>query len=190
MPELLLQYSTSTAFASAVIRRLTHSYFSHVDILLPGEGLLGVSGPGKYPNYNDPGGVQIRPFNPWPYLRPPTTAVLKCSDAVVRNTIGFAKSQKTKPFDNHALWAFLKDRAGVIEHRNWRDPSKWFCSELVIRAAEVGGLFSYELAVTKNVISPNDTLLLFNPFMTVDSVNDFLGLVKSDVPKTSKPAVS
>ena len=40
-----MQYSTSIAFASMVIRRLTHSEFSHVDFILPGEGLLGVSGP-------------------------------------------------------------------------------------------------------------------------------------------------
>ncbi|HVX56464.1 MAG TPA: hypothetical protein VHA37_01920 [Candidatus Saccharimonadales bacterium] len=177
MAELLIQYSTSTAFASACIRRLTHSPFSHVDIVLPGEGLLGVSGPGKYPGYNDPGGVQVRPFEPWPYLFQPKVAHIKCSEEVARRTIEFAKAQMNKPFDNSALWAFLKDRAGLkVASRDWRDPDKWFCSELVIRSAEVGGLFFYKLAITENEVSPNDTLLLFNPYMTIDSVHDFTGL--------------
>jgi hypothetical protein len=40
---LQIQFSTSTAFTSGIIRRLTHSPFSHVDFVLP-DGLLGVSG--------------------------------------------------------------------------------------------------------------------------------------------------
>lgn len=179
MAELHVQYSTSTAFASAIIRRLTHSPFSHVDIFIPGEGLLGVSGPGKYGSYNDPGGVVVRPFNPWPYLFPPKTAVIKCAEETVRRTIEFGRSQIGKPFDNDALWAFLKDRAGLkVAYRNWRDPNRWFCSEFFVRCVEAGGLFTYNLAVTKNVVSPNDSLLLINPYMTVDSVNDFLGLTQ------------
>lgn len=187
MADLLIQYSTSTAFASAVIRRLTHSCFSHVEFVLRepvwykgktyGPGLLGVSGPGKYPTYDDPGGVQVRPFNPWPYLNEPIRAHLKCSPEIVGQIIAFGLSQLNKPFDKHALWAFLKDRAGVpIEYRDWRDPSSWFCSEYVTRCAEVGGLFQYRIAVTSNLVSPNDTLLLFNPFMTIDSVEQFLGM--------------
>lgn len=181
MAELQLQFSTSTAFASCIIRRLTHSPFSHVDIVLPGEGLLGVSGPGYYKEtgYRDPGGVQIRPCPPWPYKFQPVVATLKCSPDVVERTILWGKSQLNRPFDNKALHAFLKDRAGIKVNRDWRDPSEWFCSEFVIRALEVGGLFSYKLAVTKNLVSPNDDLLLVNPFMTVDSVNEFLGVASA-----------
>ena len=64
---LTLQYSSSTALTSDLIRRICHSQFSHVDMVLQGEGLLGASGEDVYPNFDDPGGVLIRPFDPWPY---------------------------------------------------------------------------------------------------------------------------
>jgi hypothetical protein len=173
MAELLFQFSTSLAFASTVIRRLTHSEFSHIDLILPHEGLLGVSGPDNTPPV-DPGGVRIRPFNAWPYKFQPKVARVQCADEVVRKTIEFAKSQIGKPFDNGALYHFLRDRAGLKPiGRNWRDPDKWFCSELQVRALEVGGLFSYPLIVLKDVVSPQDVLLLLNPYMLPDNILEF-----------------
>ncbi len=186
MAELLIQYSTSTAFASSVIRRLTHSPFSHTDILITPEvakrfnvepGLLGASGPDattercleyrrRHGKSADPGGVLIRSMHPWPYMFPPVTARLRCSDKVHDTTIEFALAQREKPFDKGALHAFLRDRAGLsVVRRDWRDPARWYCAELIVRAPEVGGLFPYDLAITKDVVSPNDTLLIFNPFV-------------------------
>ena len=171
--ELLVQFSTSTAFASGIIRRLTHSPFSHVDLLLPGEGLLGVSGPDNA--LNDPGGVLIRPFEPWPYMHPPKVARLQTTAEVVRHTLEFARSQIGKPFDNGALWHFIDDPAGAgYKHRDWRDPASWFCSEFVVRSTEVGCLFHYQLAVLKDRVSPGDSLLIWNPFMPPDNVQEFL----------------
>jgi hypothetical protein len=92
--ELLIQFSTSTAFASAIIRRLTHSPFSHVDAIITDElaqhfkiqpGLLGASGPDcgakagrlfrhKMGWSHDPGGVIVRPNPAWAYLQPPKTS--------------------------------------------------------------------------------------------------------------------
>ena len=173
MSELQIQFSTSTAWTSGIIRRLTHSRWSHVDIVLPGEGLLGVSG--KDDSITDLGGVRIRPFNCWPYLYPPKTARIQTTDAVVRKTIDWGRHQLGVPFDNEALWAFLRDRAGMhMTGRAWRDPNSWFCSEFVCRAIEEGGLFTYPLAITKDVVSPNDVLLLANPFMTGPNVLEFL----------------
>ena len=86
----------------------------HVDIVIPGEGLLGVSGPDK--SLNDPGGVLIRSFNPWPYLRPPKTVELKTDKEA--DIIAVARTQIGKPFDNTALWDFLSDSPG---DRNWKD---------------------------------------------------------------------
>ena len=170
MAELLYQFSTSTALASRAIRILTCSQFSHVDLVLP-EGLLGASGPDR--SINDPGGVIIRPNPAWPYLEPPKIARVVCRQTVADGTIAFAHSQINKPFDNKALYAFLRDRAGIPRTgRNWRDPSKWFCSELHVRALEVGGLFPYELIQPKDVISPQALLLYLNPFIT--NVADFL----------------
>ena len=172
MAELQYQFSTSTAFASRIIRILTCSPFSHVDLVLPGEGLLGVSG--KDASIKDPGGVVIRPFDAWPYMGIPKTARVQCSEEVARKTIEYVRSQIGKPFDKKALYAFLKDRAGIGNiGRQWRDPEKWFCSEVQVRGLEVGGLFPYSLIQPKNVISPNTLLLYVNPFMTEDNIKEF-----------------
>jgi hypothetical protein len=186
MAELLIQYSTSVAFASGIIRRLTHSRFSHVDIVIPNEGLLGVSGPDcgttvgvewrrQHGMSHDIGGVRIRDFHPWPYMSPPKVAHLQTSDVVVQSVHAWGRAQIGVPFDSKALYHFLRDRGGLKTiHRDWRDPAQWFCSEFVIRAAEIGGLFTYPLAVEKDVISPNDTLLIFNQFMTAESTAEFI----------------
>ena len=173
MPELLVQFSTSTAFASGIIRRLTHSPFSHVDFYLPGEGLLGVSGPDDA--INDPGGVLIRSFTPWPYMHAPKIARIQTTDKVIRSTLEFARSQIGKPFDNGALWHFIDDPAGEnYKHRDWRDPAQWFCSEFALRSTEVGCLFHYVLVLLKDRASPADDLLMWNPFMPPDNIAEFL----------------
>src|SRR5207248_8655061 len=108
----------------------------------------------------DLGGVLIRPFNPCPYLDPPKVAVVQCTEEVARKTVEFARSQIGRPFDKKAMHAFLRDRAGIPKAgRDWRDPTMWFCSELQVRALEVGGLFPYKLIQPKDVISPQSLLL-------------------------------
>ena len=161
-----------------VIRRLTHSRFSHCDFIIPGEGLLGVSGPGDYLSltgvkHHDAGGVLLRPFDAWPYLEPPKIARIQATEAIVRSIIEVARSQIGKPFDNSALWAFLDDQAHQ-QKRNWRDSGQWFCSELITFAEEQGHLFSYPLVVTKDRVTPGDNLLMINPFMAPENIREFL----------------
>ncbi len=173
MPELAFQFSTSTAWTSAIIRRLTASKFSHAEIALPGEGLLGVSGPDK--SINDKGGVLIRPFDCWPYKFPPIIAKIQCSEEVARRAIEWGRSQIGKPFDNAALYAFLRDRAGLPKlGRPWRDPEKWYCSEFALRAVELAGLFPYPLITPKDCVSPNTLLIHLNPYMTASNIEEFL----------------
>lgn len=172
MAELLVQFSTSTAFASAIIRRLTASRWSHAGFIVD-DSELGVSGPDR--SINDPGGVRLRKLPCWAYLHPPIIARVQCSDYVRDRTLGWAKDEIGKPFDNGALRAFLRDRAGAPSlGRDWRDPEKWFCSEFVIRALEFGGLFSYPLVVPKDVISPNTLLCFLNPFLPADNIREFI----------------
>lgn len=141
--------------------------------MLPDEGLLGVSGPDK--SINDLGGVRIRPFNAWPYLYPPKIAKVQTTDYVVARGIAWGRGEVTKPFDNGALYHFLRDRAGLkTVKRDWRDPGQWFCSEYQLRLVEFAGLFSYPLIMPKDVVSPNDLLLFFNPFLTADNIQEFL----------------
>lgn len=165
---MIVRYSSSTAFMSNLIRRACHSRFSHVDIVLPGEGLLGVSGEDK--SLNDPGGVRVRPFQPWPYniIREVEIKTDK-TDAVIRR----GKSQIGKPFDNGALYAFFNPYA-YNEQRNWREQEQWFCSEWFIWSCESEGLFPYPLAVPMPMINPNDTILLLNPFMAADDIAKLL----------------
>ena len=170
MALLQIQFSTSPAFSSGLIRRLSHSEFSHVDFIVP-EGLLGVSG--KDNALLDPGGVVVRAHEAWPYLGKPKIATIKCSDTVAKAAIDACRSQVGKPFDNSALWGFLNDQAKE-PLRDWRDPESWFCSELIAWSLEKAGLFSYPLAVAKNRVTPADVLLIINPFMSADNISEFI----------------
>lgn len=176
MTGLSIQFSTSKAFASGIIRRLTHSPFSHVDFVVP-EGLLGVSG--KDDTIHDAGGVCVRPKQAWPYLTPPKVAHIQCSEETAANVINVCRTQIGKPFDHSALFAFFDDQATekhCMEVRDWRNSTCWFCSELVAWSLEQGGLFPYELAVAKNRVTPADVLLMINPFMPADNIIQFAGV--------------
>src|SRR5271166_915722 len=126
MASMQIQFSTSTAFMSGLITRACHGPFSHCDIIVPGEGLLGVSGEDK--SIGDPGGVRIRTFHPWPYLHLPRVATLAVDDDLASRVIARAKTQLGKPFDNGALWSIISGAPGV---RDWRALESWFCSELI-----------------------------------------------------------
>jgi hypothetical protein len=165
-----------------MIRRLTHSQFSHTDFILEQDmadiihveaGLLGASGPDK--KINDPGGVRIRPFNAWPYLGTPKVARIECTEDVKKLALAAALTQRGKPFDKSAMWGFLSDQHFGKQTRDWRADKAWFCSELIVWACERGGLFHPKiLLVTKNRVTPNDSLLMFNPYMSVDNIREFL----------------
>lgn len=122
----------------------------------------------------DMGGVLIRPFNCWPYLHPPKVARVQCTEAVRASAIEWARGELGKPFDNAALWAFLRDRAGLPSlQREWRDPNKWYCSEFAMRTVEKAGLFPYSLITPKDTVSPNILLVHLNPFLTEDNIREF-----------------
>ncbi len=137
-------------------------------MVVPGEGLLGVSGSDH--TINDIGGVQIRPPGMWPYLHPPKTARLHTggADAIIE----LAKTQIGKPFDNGALYGFLDDM-GHEPKRDWRDHGSWFCSEYIAWALEASHFFPYSLIPAKNRITPADLLLLLNPFLSEENIKEF-----------------
>jgi hypothetical protein len=147
---LTLQFSTTFAWQSHVIRVMCHSPFSHVDVVLP-EGLLGAS---------NPGGVAVRPVDYEPFkIRQRAVIKTDKADAVINRI----KTQLGKPFDAHALTAFLSEVP-----RAWADTGSWFCSELVAWALEAEGFWSYHLLIPKNRISPADLLMLLSPNIDVD----------------------
>ena len=182
---LVLQYSTGVAWQSEVIRRMCHSPFSHVDIVLEGEGLLGASGPDKTAKMISPGGgmvipdeggVRVRPFDPWPYKERPRRLTIRSNDPtddfLHARIIELARAQIGKPFDDGALYDFLSSHPG---DRDWRSQDKWFCSELVVWCCETCGLFPWSLISPKNRVTPADSIMLFNPLVSSADIADFVG---------------
>lgn len=159
---LTIRFSTSSSkasnWASAAIRRLNHSPFSHVDYLLPDGNCLGASdqGPNSPCIKGNPQGVAIRPpnYQTFGYRR---DMILKTdlADAIITHTL----MQLGKPFDSSALWDFLAD--DFPGERDWKDPDSWFCAELKAATMDMGGLFGpRKLMWPKNRVSPTDLLLL------------------------------
>ena len=120
---VVLQFSTTVNSIanrySILIRKICHSPFSHVDLVLPDGGLLGASDSPNTPVLEgNPRGVAVRPpdyrnlgFGVKPSLK------LRQQNAV----IAAARSQLGKPFDGGALNAFLSAfNVGAVD--NWRDP--------------------------------------------------------------------
>jgi hypothetical protein len=177
---LTLQYSSSMAWESEVIRRLCHSAFSHVDIQLNGEGLLGASGGpqtykiGNGQVYHDPGGVQIRPSEPWPYKIKQTIRIKTDKAEAIRTR---ARTQIGKPFDTGALYEFLSEKPG---DRDWRDTTRWFCSELAVWSSEIERCFPWQLLVAKNRVSPADSLLVFNPLIFDEDITTLRAMLTGD----------
>src|SRR5216684_420847 len=127
MSEIILQFSTSTEWSSAIIRRLCHSDFSHVDWVLPA-GLYGAS---------DPGGVMLRPFN-YQKFGVRHNARVEATSGQIRLFGEFCYAQEGKPFDNDALWSFI---GGHREKQAWKEPDKWLCSEMIACAFDYAGWY-------------------------------------------------
>jgi hypothetical protein len=142
---LRYQFVKQADLASDLIAIVGAGLFSHVDIVLDDNTLLGArsdSVGGKPP------GVQIRPadYNAkvWTHqvqIWVPCTALQKGV------AIQFAEAQIGKAYDKWAI-------AGFVVDRDWRNDLEWFCSELGARYGEVGGVFG-ELLTPDNKVAPN-----------------------------------
>ena len=156
------QFSTSADtlenWTSAVIRRMCHSPFSHVDFVLDDGNMLGASDQGeKSPVISgNPRGVAIRPpnYQRFGYRRHMVLRTDK-ADAIIAVAMG----QLGKPFDNAALHDFLSDSFPGV--REWRNTGQWFCSEMGIFSMEEGGFWENPpLAWPKSRVSPTDILMI------------------------------
>lgn len=162
MNKLILRFSTSEStlanWASAVIRRMNHSPFSHVDFVLPDGNLLGASDQGPTSPFitGNPQGVAIRPPN---YQKFGTRRDMILRTERADEVINAAKSQLGKPFDSSSLLDFISDKPPG--ERDWRNIDAWFCAEHKVWSCEEGGLWYYKLPWPKNRISPTDLLLIF-----------------------------
>lgn len=162
MSEIVLQFSTTqdslSNWVSALIRRLCHSPFSHVDFVLDDGSLLGASDNAQAPVLKgNPRGVAIRPPDYQAFgVRRRMVIKTDKADAIVN----CALTQLGKPFDSSALHDFFNDAFPGV--RDWQENGRWFCAELVIWAFETGGYWlPTELLWPKNRVSPTDIFLIF-----------------------------
>lgn len=140
-----------------LIRRLSHSPFSHVDVILPNGNALGASDSPDAPVVEgNKHGVAIRPPNYQVFgIRRQAVIVTPFADAIIAKVM----TQLGKPFDGDALHTFLDDR---VFDRSWRNPTSWFCSELFAWAFEAAGYWApQELLWPKSRVSPTDLLMMF-----------------------------
>ena len=135
------QFVTEPSFGSWAIRYGTHSLFSHVDIVWRENMLYGA---------RSDGGVRLRHSNYGTFTRQVRVAI-PISFEQDRAMQNFLIAQRHKPYDWKAIVAFATDR-------DWRDPARWFCSELWAGAVEAGDVLKVGELVNK--VSPNDAYLL------------------------------
>jgi hypothetical protein len=154
-----LQFSRSTENVSKLIAWACRSPFSHVDYVMEdGNLLLGASDSPHAPYIEgNPGGVAIRPpdYQPFAIRR---IASIYVPARVETRFDELMRSQLGEPFDSHAMHAVFKpDNTG---HRDWRDASAWFCSELKAWGLEEAGAFDVPPLVSKDRVTPADLLLM------------------------------
>ena len=137
MAMIHLRFCREKGFQPWLVRTYTWYPFDHVELALP-YGYLGA---------RPIGGVQVRPLD---YLKPESElfATIDCPDNVQRRVLEFCKEQIGKPYDWTAIY-------GIVAHRDWQEPDKWICSELIAAAFEAA---EYPLLNGDNVnrFSPRD----------------------------------
>src|SRR5215831_15818131 len=144
------------------ICRLTHSPFSHVDLVLDDGSLLGASDNPYAPFISgNPRGVAIRPCD-YQRFAVRRQGCLKTTPERKKRFHDYCMEQLGKPFDSSALKpsTFLSPN---FEERDWRTPDRWFCAELLGRATEVAPLLDWPIPGIKNRITPADLILLLAP---------------------------
>jgi hypothetical protein len=159
---ITLQFSTSLEWQSWIIRKFSHSRFSHVDVVMPDGNLHGASNSPNAPYIRgNPNGVAIRPPD-YQLFGTRRWAKIRTRLEDEKRFYDFLEAQLGKPFDDTAMKAIIRD---PDEHRDWADPSAWFCSEELVCGFDAAGQFPWDLVVPKNRVSPADLVLLLNPFL-------------------------
>jgi len=146
MAEILLRFIRGTAFDSRLIEWGTWSWCSHVEAIAPDGRTLGaqLKGGVKYREPSDSCYKGIKRQETWH---------IPCTDNQYANFHYFLHQQVGTKYDWFAI-------AGIaIRKRDWREPSRWVCSELDAAAFEQIGLLKFG-NIPKNWINPGDVYLL------------------------------
>ncbi|WP_028449692.1 hypothetical protein [Chitinibacter tainanensis] len=137
---MALIFSRNNGLHSRIVRLFTRSEWSHVEVLLINSELIIGAEPGE--------GVIVNDLD----REPPgsTVAVGVVIDRLVPNperATDFLIAQIGKKYDWTGLIGWL------FKGRNWQEPNKWFCSELVAAMLIAGG---HEMKVKTGSVSPQD----------------------------------
>ena len=157
MKTITLQFVGNDNFIDDVIELKGGGKYDHVDIVLEDGTLLGARNEHLL---GVPPGVQIRPaaYDKWANV---AHIVIPLSDEQYAQFMAFARAQIGLPYDMTAI-------LGFVVNRNWQRSGSWFCSELVMAAANaVTGLFKFPVATPVNKIDP---VTAFTVLSTVGSV--------------------
>lgn len=142
---IIIQFSATRGPLSRLIRFFTWSEFSHVDVVLSSDFLLGAQWDG----------VKVRPPDYQAFSKT-VRYTITLNAEVEQEVMAFLYAQLGKPYDKVAIFSFPF-------RKDWQDDGKWFCSELVAAAfAQAGVPLVHE---AKNRITPRD--LTLSPLLTL-----------------------
>lgn len=151
-----LQLSHQHDVLSDIIAHGTRSWCSHVDIVWPDGRLFGAR---SDVCKGVPAGVQFRPADYAIFDRTERISFVhptQMSGVGESDFYDFLMEQEGKPYDRVSV-------VGLALSRDWRNPNKWFCSELAMAALEAGG-FVRPISSPVAFISPRDILMLGEAF--------------------------
>lgn len=151
-----LRFVSGGGWDSKLIEWETWSKWSHVEI---------VSGPNVTLGAMLKGGVIYRHFSDAVYRNARSTQRVEVPLSPDQEKLfwEFAHAQIGKPYDKLAI-------VGFAFRRDWRDPSKWFCSEYVTRCLEYSGWLYLPRSIPVNRISPALTFMLICSRLRLDLV--------------------
>lgn len=141
MPVLEWRIVTDADPVSTVIRGVSRGTVSHVEFILPDAMTLGARWDG----------VKIRPIN-YAQFSVDIRFAARCTFGQYEAASTFLTAQLGKSYDYGAVF-------GIWLDRDWRDPRRWFCSELWTATLEHAGLMR-RLHAKINHVTPEDALLL------------------------------
>jgi hypothetical protein len=152
MATVRIRLVTSRDIVSDVIRAAQLGFtFTHAEAEVPG-GYLGA---------HASGGVAIRPvgYDAGPGMQERFYA-LEATPEQADAFQAFLAAQCGKPYDFAAIADFVAAAVGHSEglqaENAWRDPARWFCSELMAAALIVADIFPAALAAGARHVTPQN----------------------------------
>lgn len=148
---ITLRFAAERGLVTDAIEWYGHGYWSHVDVVM---------GDGRLYGARFDGGVAVREADYMP-VGTPTWIVHIPAPRLIMPDISAQEA---------ALWRFLDGQIGkpydvfdlvadFIAERDWRNPSEWFCSELIGAGLETAALLP-RLVTPANRLTPDDLALV------------------------------